>query len=130
MPTDISDIQAAQTVKVVGSAADGTEQTPVGSSVNGEVLASDTANSPTGGADKLIALTTTPVEGKVAASVKADRKYIIMEGLTTNIKWGFSASSQSFDLFKSQLVIFPAGPNTKIWFKVTAGTGSVGFGEA
>lgn len=127
---DINDIEAAQSVKIIGSQADGTEQTPVGSTVNRELLASDTANSPGGGVDTVLALTTTPSEGKVGGTPKSDRKYVIMEALSTNVKWGFSNSTQSFDLFKSQLVIFPAGPNTTIWFKVSAGTGSVAFGEA
>jgi len=127
---DISDINAAQSVKLIGATSDGTEETPIGSSVNREILASDTANSPGGGLTATIALTTTPVEGKVGGAPKPDRKYIIMEALSTNVKWGFTAGAQPFDLFKSQVIIFPAGPNTHLWFKMSSSTGNLAFGEA
>lgn len=125
---DISDIDAAQSVKLIGSSSDGTEQAPVGSTTNGEVLASDTANS--GGLDAVLNLTTTPQEGKVSTSVKSDRKYIVMQALDKNVKWGFSNTTQSFDLFKNQIIIVPLGPNTSVWFKMSSGTGDVAFGEA
>lgn len=82
-----------------------------------------------GGLDTILNLTTTPVEGKVGVSAKANRKYFIMEALTTNVKWGFSNTTQSFDLFKSQLIMVPVGPNTQIWFKVSTGTGQVAIAE-
>jgi hypothetical protein len=82
-----------------------------------------------GGLDTVLSLTTSPVEGRVGASAKANRKYFIMEALTTNVKWGFSNSTQSFDLFKSQLIMVPVGPNTQLWFKVSTGTGQVAIAE-
>jgi hypothetical protein len=60
---------------------------------------------------------------------KANRKYFIMEALDNNVKWGFSASTQNFDLFKSQLIMIPVGPNTTVYFKMTTGTGQVVIGE-
>jgi len=124
---DISDREAAQTTKLVGSESDGTETSPIGSSNNREIFIRDTHDN--GGLDTVIALTTTPVEGKVGGTPKTERKYVIMEALDTNIIWGFSETTQSFDLFKSQLIMLPIGPNTKIWFKMTNGAGSVSFGE-
>lgn len=124
---DIQDIDAAQTVKVVGSDPTGVEETPVSSTPNGELKIADTHNN--GGADTVINLTTTPVEGKVGVTVQANRKYVIMEALTTRVKWGFSSSTQNFDLFKSQLIMVPIGENTEIWFSVSSGTGSIAFAE-
>jgi len=85
-----------------------------------------------GGVDKILALATTPKLGVTnidGVTPKPNRKYFIMEGLDTNIKWGFSNTTQSFDLFKSQVLMIPVGPNTQIWFKVTSGTGNVAIGE-
>ena len=82
-----------------------------------------------GGLDVVIPLTTTPAEGKVGGTRKTLRKYVIMEALSTNVKWGFSNTTQSFDLFKSQLIMLPVGENTEIWFVMSTGTGSVAFGE-
>lgn len=95
--------------------------------INSEVAIRDTHDN--GGLDTIIALTTTPIEGKVSSSAKTERKYIIMEALTKNVKWGFSNSTQSFDLFKSQLIMVPIGANTDIWLKTTTGSGSVAFAE-
>ena len=103
------------------------ETNTTGVSVNKELFIRDTHDN--GGLDIIIPLTVTPVEGKVGALVKVERKYVIMEALTTNVKWGFSNTTQSFDLFKSQLIMVPIGPNTQIWFKVSTGTGNVAFAE-
>jgi hypothetical protein len=124
---DLNDVNSAQAVKVIGSNSSGVETTPVKSSLNGELGTSDILDN--GGLDTVLALTTTAVEGKVAGAAKANRKYFIMEALDNNVKWGFSNTTQSFDLFKSQLIMVPCGPNTQIWFKMSSGTGNVAIGE-
>lgn len=96
-------------------------------SVNKDLGVSDVLG--TSGLDTIINLTTTPVEGIVGGSALANRKYFIMEALSTNVKWGFSNTTQSFDLFKSQLIMVPVGPGVHIWFKVSSATGSVAIGE-
>lgn len=83
----------------------------------------------TSAVDTVLALTTAPAIVKVGGSVLTERKYVILEGLSINIKWGFSNSTQSFDLFKNQLLMVPVGPNVNIWMKVTTGTGSAGIAE-
>jgi len=125
---DIQDIDAAQTVKVVGSDLTGVEETPVSSTPNGELKIADTHNN--GGQDVTISITSgSPVELKVSATRLANRKYVIMEALNTGVKWGFSSSTQSFDLFKSQLIMVPIGENTEIWFDCQSGTKQVAIAE-
>jgi len=127
---DIADKDAALNTKLVGATSDGTEQTPVGSSANRELFIRDTHDN--GGLDAVLTLTAgVPQELKVGASRKALRKYVIFEGLDTNIKWGFSNSTQSFDLFKSQLLMVPVGENTEIWllYDSVAGTAEAAIGE-
>jgi len=125
--TDLTELQASETVKVAGTDANGKETNYIGASKNNEVFIRDTHDN--GGLDKVITLTTTPVEGKVGVVRKLERKYVIIEALSKNIVWGFSNTSQSFDLFKSQLIMVPIGENTQIWFRTTVGAGQVAFGE-
>lgn len=124
---DLSDIQAAQQTKISGQSTNGTETNPVGASTLGELYVADVPNQV--GLSIVLNLTTTPVEGKVGASTMANRKYIEMQGLSTNIKWGYSLASQPFDLFKSQFFSLPCGTNCKVYFKMETGTGQVAIGE-
>jgi len=125
---DIEDIDAAQTVKVVGSDPTGVEETPVSSTPNGELKIADTHNN--GGLDAVLNITSgTPLELKVGASRLANRKYVIFEALDAGVKWGFSNSTQSFDVFKSQLLMVPIGENTEIWFDCDNGNKSVAIAE-
>ena len=124
---DLTDIQAAAVVKVVGSDATGAETNTQAVSTLNEAQVADILNN--GGLDIVLSLTTTASEGKVGVSRKTNRKYVIMEALTANVKWGFSNTTQSFDLFKSQLIMVPVGDQTQIWFKMSAGTGTVAFAE-
>lgn len=125
---DINDKDAAQSIKVIGATSDGTEETPVSSSPNGELKIADTHNN--GGLDTVITITSgVPVELKVGGSRLANRKYVVIEALDTGIKWGFSNTTQSFDLFKSQLIMVPIGENTEIWFDCDSGTKDVAIAE-
>jgi len=125
---DISDVQATEAKRLVGAdPVTGDETTPIGSTTDGEIWIRDTHNN--GGLDTVIALTTTAVEGKVGVTRRTNRKYVIIEALDTNIVWGFSNTTQSFDLFKSQLIMIPIGEDTEIWFKMRVGTGNVAFAE-
>lgn len=131
--SDLDQKERAASVFIMGADADGKETNPVGATSNRELTNVDTVNN--GGLDSVIALNTTAVEGKVGPSRKAARKYVWMQGLTVPaganayILWGFTSGTQSFKLFKDQLLCFPIGEGTQIWFKVPAGTGSVAFGE-
>lgn len=120
---DATRAQASTTNRIIGL----NEQNEAKVSINNEVHIRDTHDN--GGLDVVIPLTTTPAEGKVGPTTKAERKFVIMEALSSNVVWGFSNTTQSFDLFKSQLIMVPVGPNTQIWFKMKSGTGNVAFGE-
>ena len=122
---DILDREAAQTVKLVGSASDGTESNPVEASDNNEIRSNDSVN--VSAADTILNLTTLAQEVKVGASRNPNRKYLWMEALDKNIKWGFDSSCR-FDLFKKQLIIHPVG-NVPVYMKMSAGTGQAVVGE-
>lgn len=125
---DLSDLQAAQTAKIVGSDTGGVETNAARVTPNQDIGAVDTVNaSVTGGT---ITLSGTPVELKIGGSRLANRKYIWMEALGNNVKWGFgpTVGQCPFDCFKSQLFSFPIG-DVAIYAYATTGTPSVAFGE-
>lgn len=125
---DLTEKNSASNSKIVGADSLGNETEYAKVSSNQELAIRDTHDN--GGLDTVLNLDAiTAVEGKVGATTKAERKYVVMEALDTNVKWGFSSSTQSFDLFKDQLIMIPVGPNTEIWFIMNNGTGQVAFGE-
>jgi hypothetical protein len=132
---DLTDIQAAQTIKLTGVNSSGSEDNYLKVSNNKEARANDSVNN--GGLDAVLAVNTTASEGKVGATKKVDRKYIWMmpitvpTGVNAYLLWGFSNSTQSFKIFKDQLLCFPIGDGTEIWFKTpgVATSGTVAFGE-
>ena len=127
---DVDDLQATEATRVMGSDAAGNETNPVDSSPNRELWIRDTHDN--GGLDAVLTLVAgVPQELKVGILPKSLRKYAIFEAQGTNIKWGFSNSTQSFDVFKSQLLMVPIGENTEIWFLLDkpSGTGLVAIGE-
>jgi hypothetical protein len=132
---DLTEKQSGQTVKVIGADDNGAESNYMDVSAKREARANDSVNN--GAVDGVLAVNTTPSEGKVGASRRVDRKYVWMQAITVPsganayILWGFSNTTQSFKLFKDQLLCFPIGEGTQIWFKTPGlGTsGTVAFGE-
>lgn len=123
---DLNNIQAAGSTIIVGSDSSGLETNPVKATTLGEIQAVDVPNQT--GLSGLVALTTTAVEGKVGVSTMTNRKYIEMQAISSNVKWGYDTTCP-FDLFKNQFFSLPAGENCKVYFKVSTGTGSVAIGE-
>lgn len=80
------------------------------------------------GLNSILQLTTTATEGKVGATTLTNRKYIEMQALTTNVKWGYDTTCP-FDLFKNQFFSLSTGENCKIYFKAFIGTAQVAFAE-
>jgi hypothetical protein len=122
---DLSDVNAGQTVKIVGMGSTGAETNAVGAKSNNELLASDCIN--TSASDRVLALTTTAVEVKVGGTRLTNRKYIFLQALSSNVKWGFNTTC-NFDLFKNQFFVLPTG-NVTVYIKVSIGTGSCAIGE-
>jgi hypothetical protein len=123
---DLNNIQSAGSTIIVGSDASGLETNPVKATSLGEIQAVDVPNQT--GLSGLVALTTTAVEGKVGVSTMPNRKYIEMQAISSNVKWGYDTTCP-FDLFKNQFFSLPAGENCKVYFKMSTGTGSVAIGE-
>lgn len=123
---DLSEKDASQNVKIVGQDTNGIENNPVGATALGELKVADVPNQI--GLNATLNLTTTAVEGKVGLLTMTNRKYIEMQALSNNIKWGYD-STCPFNLFKNQFFSLPCGENCKVYFKMTTGTGQVAIGE-
>jgi hypothetical protein len=122
---DLDTLQASGSVKIAGANSSGTETHFVDASPNNELRANDCVN--TSGTDTVLSLTVTAQEIKVSTSRLVNRKYVWMEALSTNVKWGFDSNCR-FDLFKNQLIIHPVG-NVAIYMKMSTGTGTAAIGE-
>lgn len=129
---DLSDIQAGQTVKIVGSNSTGVEQTPVNSTANGDMNTADILNN--GGVNGIIAVSTTAVAVRVGASNLANRKRLtFMNNGTATLFWGYDSgvsTSNGFPIFRNQPVSDAWGPNTTIWIIAASGTHPVPVNEA
>lgn len=123
---DLPANKASQLVGLIGAGSDGDETNPVGSTANLELLTCDRCNA--GGLDAIKTATTSPQEVMVGASIKTERKVVIIQPLTGWLRWGFSNTTQSFRLAKYQPAIIDAGPGTHVWVKTE--TGSVDFALA
>jgi len=125
---DLNELQSAQPVKIIGSDATGAETNAIKGSANGELVVADSLNN--GGTSGTIVLTTTAVEAKVGASALTNRKSLTIQPLDGKILWGYSNSSQPFELAKLQPASWNVGSGTAIWIKSSSGTVNVAVGEA
>jgi hypothetical protein len=86
--SDLSDIQAAESVKIIGATIDGTEATPVRSTATGDLGTSDTLHS--GGVQAASVVGIAAVEAKVGGSRWAYRKSVTIHPTDRDIYWGLT----------------------------------------
>jgi len=115
--TDLTDLQAAQTIKIVGSDSTGTETNAVNSSANGELKTTDILDN--SGVNGAISVGTSAVEAKVGVSILANRKeLIIFHNGTGRLYYGLSnavTTANGIEIFKKSIWSDKVGPNTHIW---------------
>lgn len=117
---DLTEIQASMAVKVIGSDTLGGETNPVKVSVNQDMAVSDILNiAATSGT--ITILPNTVYQLQVGASALSNRKYVIMQALDPDVKWGLGAASQPFYAYQSQIIMIPVGDATAIYFRTEAG---------
>jgi len=127
---DITDINAAQSVKIIGSASDGAESVPVNSSVNGELTNVDTCNAEA--IYGVLTVGTTPVEIKVGTSKLSGRKFLHLQSKDRGIYFGYSNSvstSNGTELFKNQILFLPIGEAVSVWVIAGASGKEIRIGE-
>lgn len=124
---DLSGIQATEAIKIVGSDSSGLELTPVTSTTLGDLSVADVPNQV--GVETTISLTTSAVEAKVGGSALTNRKYVTLQALANNAKFGYTTACL-YNIFKDQFLIIPAGANCKIYVKSSSGTPGIIVGES
>lgn len=114
---DLTGVEAAQSVKIMGSESDGTEQTPVSSNSNGKLLSADISNN--GGVHGVLTVGTSAVEAKVGGSVLSDRVNLTAyNDSNIIIYWGYDntvTTSTGTPIHKKQMISWEVGPNTSVY---------------
>lgn len=124
---DLTDLQAAQTIKVVGASSSGIETNAVNATANGDLQSADLLNVSV--VQTTINVTTSAVEAKVGGSNLTNRKMIIIQVQTGNMTYGFSSGSQPFTIPNGTTLTLALGPNISIWLRRTSGSGNVAVAE-
>lgn len=131
---DINDINAAQSVKIIGSDPTGVETFPAKVSPNQNLGVDDTSNN--GGVHGALSVSTTPIEAKVGGSVLSNRKNLTIFNNSNSgrtLYWGYSntvSASNGTPLHRDQLLILRVGPNTHVWIVFDQGTNNVRVTES
>lgn len=102
---DLTDVQAAQTVKVVGADSAGVETNTVNASPNGDHYVRDMIN--TSSVSGAQSVTTSAAEAKVGASALTNRKFLSITPTGGTIYMGSSAAvttATGTPIFKNQTV--------------------------
>jgi hypothetical protein len=114
---DISDINSAQAVKIIGADSSGVEQTPVKSSSNGKLETSQISNN--SGVEGALTVGTSAVELKVGASALSNRiNATLINNSNTDIYWGYTnavTTTTGTPIVKGQFACWSVGPNTSIF---------------
>lgn len=116
---DLNDIQAAQSVKIIGSNSIGVEQTPVQSNANGKLQVAHISNN--GGVNGALTVGTTAVEAKVGGSPLSNRINLTVYNNGSGnqvIYYGYSSgvtASNGIPIFAGQLLSLDVGPNTSVF---------------
>jgi hypothetical protein len=116
---DITDIKAAQTVKITGAEVDGTEQTAVRSFPWGEIRNADIITKAIDGTLNFTA--GTPTEIKVGASRMDDRKVVFFIPDAKG-KYGYTVGVQNIPVFKNQPITLYLSEDQGVWFDFDSGT--------
>lgn len=127
--SDLSDLQASGSTKVVGSDATGLETNPLGVYASGDLQSADLLNS-TVSQGTISVPTGTAVAARVGASNLTLRKLIMIQALTSNMSYGFSSGSQPFTIANGSVFSLALGPNITLFVsKSGGGSGSFSIAE-
>lgn len=127
--TDLSPIQAAQAIIVIGSQPDGSETTPVRSTVGGDLGTADVLVS--GGAQTVLTVGVSAVAARVGAANLANRKALTVMPTDGSVFWGYSnavTAATGTEIFKNQQVTFAVSGAVTIWL-IAAATRNVRITE-
>lgn len=118
--SDLTDLQAAQTVKIAGASTSGSETNFVNATVNGDLKAADILNVSVAQAVLVVNQAASPVEVKAGVSRLANRKSVLIQAQGSNIVYGFTSGSQPFLLPNGTTVTLAVGDGVEVWIDRTS----------
>jgi hypothetical protein len=131
---DLTDLQAAQTVKIAGSNSSGIESTYAEVANNNDLKVQDGLSE--GGVYGTLSMTTanTAYEAKVGASRLANRKSLIIIA-QDNMFWGYNNSvttTTGIPIYKDQQLIFSIDSDStfQVWLVASANTKTAKIAES
>lgn len=127
---DLTELQAAGIVKVVGSDSSGLETNPVRATPSGDLAVTDVCN--TAGLYKNLSVSTTPLELKVGVSALTNRKVATALPMDGTIYYGYNSSvtaSTGTPIFTKQHAEFLFTENVTIYLVAATGTVDVRITE-
>lgn len=114
---DLNEIQAAQSIKIIGADGTGSETTPVSSTLNGDINSADTIR--VGGIQGTLTVGTSAVELKVGGSRLANRKLAsVFNDSNSIIYYGYTDAvtiSTGTPIFKNQFVEWAINDSTTVY---------------
>jgi hypothetical protein len=122
---DLTTTQAAQSIIIIGSDSTGLEQTPVESTLNGDLNTADLLVG--SGVEGALTVGTSAVEAKVGGSVLANRKLLtVHNNSNSTIYWGFTSgvtTSTGTPIFKNQFISWDISDIAKVYL-IASGAGN------
>lgn len=124
---DLSDLQAAESVKIVGSNSSGIETNPVKVSSNQDLGTSDIVD--TSGVYGQLTVGTTAIQLKVGISNLSNRKLVTLDNTSnTTIYWAYDSSvttsTYAGRILKDQQASWSIGSNLSIYL-IAASAGNI-----
>lgn len=130
---DLNELQAAQSVKIVGADATGLESNAVNSTSSGDLQTADIINVGTG-VQGALTVSTTALEVKVGSFPLSERKLVtVYNNGTGTVFWGFTSSVTSTDgtpILKNQNAAWSVGDNQAIYLISASGSNNVRITES
>lgn len=121
--SDLTDLQASQTVKIAGAnPSTGVEDNFAQVDVNGQIFTKDVINGAT--QFQAISVTSSAVEAKGAATRLVNRKVVVVTPTNGTVYWGTTTSVTTITgtpIFKNQMVSISFTDNAPVYL-VSAGT--------
>lgn len=125
---DLTNLQAAETIRIAGANSSGVETAFVNSTINGDLQTADIIN--TAASQLSINVTTSAVIANISGdSNLSNRKLLIVQCQTGNMTYGFTIESQPFTLPNGATLTLALGPNISVYLRRTSGSGTVVVAE-
>ena len=113
---DLNELQASQSMKIIGTDVTATETNPVNASATGDLLCKDAVN--TASVSGAISVSTTAVEAKVGASAQTNRKFLSITPTNGTIYMGSSnavTTATGTPIFRNQTTMVSFSASVPVW---------------